>query len=125
MQVPAQYGKLRFWRNTTVASLSSGTVASFPELLGYEYDTDADNGFRPASLIDVSTTTLNVPQVLVDAAGTYVPGWATHNLTLYRSPSGAIVFGAGSIQWSWGVDSYHHVGGTTPAVVRIQVAMVS
>ncbi len=29
----------------------------------------------------------------------------THHLTLYRAPSGALVFGAGTVQWSWGLDN--------------------
>ena len=29
---------------------------------------------------------------------------ATHSLSLYRAPSGALVFGAGTVQWSWGLD---------------------
>ena len=28
----------------------------------------------------------------------------THHLTLYRAASGALVFGAGTVQWSWGLD---------------------
>ena len=28
----------------------------------------------------------------------------THSLSLYRAPSGALVFGAGTVQWSWGLD---------------------
>ena len=28
----------------------------------------------------------------------------THNLTMYRAPSGALVFGAGTVQWAWGLD---------------------
>jgi hypothetical protein len=35
---------------------------------------------------------------------------ATHNMTLYRAPSGALVFGAGTVQWSFGLDS--SAGGT-------------
>ena len=35
------------------------------------------------------------------------PGTATHSLTLYRHASGALVFGAGTIQWSWGLDNNH------------------
>ena len=30
---------------------------------------------------------------------------ATHHLTLYRAPSGALVFGAGTVQWAWGLDN--------------------
>src|SRR6202012_95469 len=29
----------------------------------------------------------------------------THHLTLYRAGSGALVFGAGTVQWSWGLDN--------------------
>ena len=32
-------------------------------------------------------------------------GTATHHLTLYRAPSGALVFGAGTVQWAWGLDN--------------------
>jgi hypothetical protein len=32
----------------------------------------------------------------------------THHMTLYRAqPSGALVFGAGTVQWSWGLDDNH------------------
>ena len=58
--VPGQYSKLRFWRDTRVASLSpdgSTTLAAGSNDLGYEWDVDADNGFRPAGLMDMSSTT--------------------------------------------------------------------
>ena len=39
---------MRFWRNTSVASYA-GQVATLPDgTLGYEWDADVDNGFRPA-----------------------------------------------------------------------------
>ena len=41
-------------------------------------------------------------------------GTATHNLTLYKHPSGALVFGAGTVQWSWGLDSNHDRGANPP-----------
>ena len=31
---------------------------------------------------------------------------ATHNLTMYKATSGALVFGAGTVQWSWGLDGF-------------------
>ena len=37
-------------------------------------------------------------------------GTANHALTLYRHASGALVFGAGTVQWSWGLDSNHDRG---------------
>ena len=42
------------------------------------------------------------------------PGTGTHSITLYRAPSGALVFGAGTVQWSWGLDGNHNDATTTP-----------
>ena len=38
------------------------------------------------------------------------PGTATHNLTLYRDDSGALVFGSGTVFWSWGLSNEHDSG---------------
>ena len=58
--VPAADGKMRFWRNTSIATLAAGTTATLANsTLGYEWDGDADNGFRPAGLFRMSTTTVN------------------------------------------------------------------
>lgn len=107
IQVPAQYGKFRFWRNTAAATLGSGqtlTLGAGAGTLGYEWDEDADNGFRPAGTVNLSSTT-SAAQAFVDY-GTNVADNipVTHKLTLYRAPSGALVFGAGTVQWSWGLD---------------------
>ena len=99
---------MRFWRNTPVADLTGNQTASVGDyVLGYEWDEDLDNGFRPAGLIHLSTTTANVSAYIQDYGSTYAPGTATHHLTLYRAASGALVFGAGTVQWSWGLDNYH------------------
>ena len=59
--------------------------------LGYEWNSDLNNGFRPTGLIDLSSTTYNVGSVLVDNGASYGPGTATHSLTLYRNQtSGAL-----------------------------------
>jgi len=105
--VPSQYSKLRFWRDTRVASLSPGqtlTLAPGCDTLGYEWDVDADNGFRPPGEIDMSSTTLSGVQPFTDYGSTTGTGTVTHHLTLYRAPSGALVFGAGTVQWAWGLD---------------------
>ena len=48
--VPAADGKMRFWRNTSVANLAAGKGATLPDgKLGYEWDSDLDNGVRPAA----------------------------------------------------------------------------
>ena len=69
---------------------------------------------RPSAALEVftdygSTTTLN--------------GTATHNLTMYRAPSGARVFGAGTVQWAWGLDDWNPDG--TPPDRNMQQATVN
>ena len=66
-----------------------------------------DNGFRPPGLIRLSTTTGAVPEYLRDFGNTVTAGTTTHHLTLYRAPSGALVFSAGTVQWTWGLDAEH------------------
>jgi hypothetical protein len=108
LQVPAADGKMRLWRNTSVATQAAGATATLGTgTIGYEWDEDADNGARPPGLIDLSTTSATNVQVLLDYGSTYGTGNSTHHLTLYRAPSGALVFGAGTVQWSWGLDSNH------------------
>jgi Domain of unknown function (DUF4082)/Bacterial Ig-like domain/Bacterial Ig domain len=130
MNVPAEFSHLRFWRNTSVATLQAGQVATFPAgVLGHEWDEDVDNGFRPAGLFQLSSTTLSVDKHLIDQGNTYVPGTATQHLMMYRAASGALVFGAGTAQWSWGLDATHDdfmTGAPHPAPdARMQQATVN
>ena len=97
---------LRFWRNTpNVAKTAPGATATLTQnILGYEWDGSPDNGFAPGGLIDLSSTTLSVNTFLLDYGETTGNGTATHNLTLYKDPtSGALVFGAGTVFWAWGL----------------------
>ena len=123
--VPEVYGKMRLWRNTSVSSLAPGASATLPfGTLGYEWDEDLDNGFRPAGLVRLSSTTVNGVSYLQDYGSTYASGNATHTLTLYKAPSGALVFGAGTVQWAWGLDANHDRAGT-PADARMRQATVN
>jgi hypothetical protein len=125
IRVPEADGKMRFWRNTSVATLATGAVATLvPGTLGYEWDEAVDNGFRPEGLIHLSSATYNGVDLLQDYGSTYAPGSATHRLTLYKDSSGALVFGAGTIQWTWGLDS-NHDRGSAPADARMQQATVN
>jgi hypothetical protein len=113
IQVPYAYSRLRLWRNTAVAGLSPGqtaTLAAGTGVLGYEWDEEVDNGFRPAGLVDLSSTTANVPEAFTDYGSTVAAGTRTHHLSLYRAPSGALVFGSGTVQWSWGLDNSNPTG---------------
>jgi hypothetical protein len=148
LQVPAAEGRLRFWRNIPgVNTLTDGQTAVIcgcatnstclfggPPgcVVGFELDEDLDNGFRPPGLIRLSTTSFG-------PLNTYVPGHggdlrstapATHHLTLYRHlTSRALVFGAGTINWSWPLDTNHDadppVDGTPRVEVPIQQATIN
>nr|WP_246728472.1 DUF4082 domain-containing protein [Microvirga terricola] len=123
--VGSEFADLRFWRNTSIANLQPGETATLPAgYLGYEWDESPDNGFRPAGLIMLSSTTLAVTQYLLDYGNTVGNGVATHNLTLYRAPSGALVFGAGTVYWAWALDD-NHDNETTPVDPRVKQAMVN
>jgi hypothetical protein len=126
LAVPAADGKMRFWRNTSIANLGAGQTATLPAgTLGYEWDSDLDNGARPPGLFHLSTTTQNLTtDLLLDYGATYGAGTTTHNLTTYRAPSGALVFGAGTVQWAWGLDS-NHDNGSAPADIRMQQATMN
>ena len=125
IKVPAEMGRMRLWRNTSLQSLSAGQVASLtPGILGFEWDTDADNGFRPPGLIRLSQATYDVTTMMLDFGSTVGPGRTTHYLTLYRHASGALVFGAGTTRWAWGLDEEHD-GTGTPADPRMQQATVN
>ena len=105
--VPDTYKDLRFWRNTGVAALGSGQTASLGgAILGYEFDHEQYQAYYPPGRITMSGTTL---------------GGVTHKLSLYRHTSGALVFGAGTVQWSWGLDE-NHDRGNDPAEADIQQA---
>src|SRR5207248_3723209 len=74
-----------------------------------------DNGFRPAGLMTMSATTFTTQTHVTSAWGTNeAPGTGTHKITLYRAAGGALVFSAGTIQWSWGLDGTHNDTPTTP-----------
>ena len=151
--IPAADGKMRFWRNTTIAQQSPGQVASLPNnTLGAEWDEDVDTGgggafqsaygldptearFRPAGLVELSTTSApgvgplevrNDPELQAPGGrvSTQATGPVTHHMTLFRAPSRALVFSSGTFQWSWGLDG-NHDGEATPTDPRMQQATVN
>jgi hypothetical protein len=125
MTVPAADGKMRLWRNTNIATQPAGGSVTLPNgTLGYEWDEDLDNGARPPGLVRMSSTTVGGVDRIQDYGSTYASGTATHRLTLYRASSGALVFGAGTVQWSWGLDS-NHDRGSAAADSRMQQATVN
>ncbi len=109
IEVPGTYAGHRFWRNSAVASLApAATLALTPSSLGYEWDPDQYPGSYPAGRVRLSTTQFN---------------GKTHHLSLDRAPSGALVFGAGTVQWSWGLDGTHDRGASTPSTAMQQATI--
>jgi hypothetical protein len=126
IRVPAADGKMRFWRHTEIAGLAAGQEATLaPETLGYEWDEDIDNGHRPPGSIRMSTTTVQNAPALEDHGSTFGRRTATHHLTLYKHQSGALVFGAGTVQWPWGLDADHDRGNENSVDSRMQQATVN
>lgn len=123
--VNEQEGKMRLWRDTALASQQPGGKTELaPHTVGYESNEDLPNGFRPPGLIHLSTTTGDVPEYLQDFGNQVAPGTTTHHSTLYKADSGALVFSAGSIQWTWGLDQWHD-GDGAPEDARMQQAQVN
>jgi hypothetical protein len=112
--VPATFGDLRIWRNTAAARLAPGQSLTLgTSTLGYESDIEPDDKFRPTGLFSVSLTN-EVGVLLWDPATfQYHVGNTVHQMSLYRAPSGALVFAVGSIQWSWGLDATHDLAPST------------
>ncbi len=105
LNIPAAYAGLRVWRDTGIGP--NGATGIAPGIIGYEWDTAPTDAFRPAGLIKLSQTTLPWSQILTDEGNRTAPGTATHELSLYRAPSGALVFGSGTVFWSWGLSNEH------------------
>ena len=106
LDVPAALAGLRFWRDTSVAE--AGQLGIAPGILGYEWDTSPSDEYRPAGLLKLSET-VDIPwnAIVIDQGNTAPSGTANHSLSLYRDESGALVFGAGTVFWSWGLSDQH------------------
>nr|CEL12738.1 hypothetical protein [Kibdelosporangium sp. MJ126-NF4]CTQ93498.1 hypothetical protein [Kibdelosporangium sp. MJ126-NF4] len=127
LTVPPGYRQLRLWRNAPpMGSLPNEAWVFKPGTLGYEWDTVEENGFQPPGVGQFSRTTVEMMDgqyVLQNEGDVYAPGTKTHALTLYKhQSSGALIFTAGSIQWSWGLDDKHIRNQVDAADPRIRQA---
>lgn len=104
--VTAPESQLAFWKNTVVAA-NGGATNLAPGILGYEFDASPYNATTPADLIHLSDTTVTWSAVLTDQGNHESPGQVRHQLSLYKAPSGALVFGAGTVFWTWGLSDQH------------------
>jgi hypothetical protein len=130
LQVPfaGGYSASPVWRDTAAGVISSGTWSSPSQILGFEWDTYGPAGVSTtasnylaaphASIHYASDATYSVSSglLLTDAGDVYdSTGTATHRIVVQPSSAsnGGITFGAGTINWAFGVDNantYHGVG---------------
>ncbi|WP_433215810.1 DUF4082 domain-containing protein [Dactylosporangium sp. CS-047395] len=129
--VPAAYKDLRLWRGIpAINNLQAGQVSTLAAgSLGYEWDSDKENAVRPAGAVAFSSTTLNLTDGTLlldqDHGNNYGNGVETHSLMMYRDPtSKALVFGAGTVQWAWGLAAFHS-GPTSVEDKKMQQATVN
>jgi PKD repeat protein len=107
-----EYASDRLWRQTGVSTTSSTSIGS--KLVGWEWDAVPTNAQylskQPAGVTRVtsSDTTASGSEWLLDEGRVYgasppagLPG--VTQAVKYTASSGALVFSAGTCQWSWGL----------------------
>jgi N,N-dimethylformamidase beta subunit-like protein len=103
--VPGAMAANPFWRNTAIQRNGGGSLVS--GLLQYETDEPFANGFEPAVTLLSQTTYATNNFILSDTSTAEGSGTMTHEMTIWTATSGAKVFGAGTVFWSFGLDSFH------------------
>lgn len=105
--VPSPLNQLPFWAGTAIADGSQTSLA--PGNIGYEWDAVVQNGHEPpVTLLSQTVPPVSVNLLCLDpvqlnpyGSNTFGPGQATHSMTIYQAPSGAQVFGAGTVFFAW------------------------
>jgi hypothetical protein len=103
LRIPAELAHDGVFRNTGLQDLPPGSYADIgSQIVGWEWDGVVDNGLTPGGLTLLSATPA-LGEIAKGGIESYRVGTAVSNAARYVSPSGAIVFAAGTIQWSWGL----------------------
>jgi hypothetical protein len=104
--VPGELGRDPLWRGTEIARASAGSVTHIgQELVGWEWDSVADNGHTPKGLRLLSATPVQ-GKPLMSPTGVQSDGPAIQHTAAYRADSGALVLAVGSNLFTWGLDQY-------------------
>jgi PKD repeat protein len=113
-----EFAGSRIWRNTGISKTQSTTIGT--NLVGWEWDTIPTQAQylsrEPAGVKRVTSSEVGTapspPEFLQDEGLMYAfsppPGQPTSvSAVEYTAPSGAKVFSAGTIQWSWGLAPHY------------------
>jgi hypothetical protein len=113
VQVSAEEGRHRFWRNTPYATVGAdggtaiiATPANLRVVEG-EWDMDSDNGFRPLGLSYLSSTATvgnHITKGQELPVRSNMTSQVTHHMVIFRNAQGAITFHAGTTDFSNAID---------------------
>ena len=95
---------------------------SIPGLVGYEFDramTQSPFAYSMPTTIVGADGVSGVQLLSVSPVTDVYSNATTSNSTLYTAPSGARVFNAGTMQWSWGLDNFEFPSDVNPAIQQI------
>ncbi len=103
-------GLVNYTGNGTSGVITSGPGQNaLPGLVGYEFDERAVNASSLSPYVSSEPAGIDeVGHSFVPASDDGVNAWS--DATLYTAPSGATVFAAGTIQWSFAVDNGYNDG---------------
>jgi hypothetical protein len=120
LKVSGAQGRNRIWRHTTLGDQDpTATTTLGTGLVGWEWDTRVANGQEPAGVKTLASTPVD-GGIAQGSGAVNVPGATTQMTTLYKAPSGAIVFDTGTNFWARGLAP--NVDGTEDANGRIRQA---
>jgi N,N-dimethylformamidase beta subunit-like, C-terminal len=127
LEVPSTASRLRIWRGTSIASLSSGSALLGDDVVGVESDVRPNSTLTgPPGALSISlSASTGVQDSYYEDAETVQATWM-HEATLFRAASGALVFGAGTINWPHGLDRARDTGdATSPTAVSHDLQQVT
>ena len=103
LRIPSGLAKDQVFRNTGLQQLPPGTHVDIgEELVGWEWDGLTPNGLTPPGLTLLSASPA-YGDIATGGIESYRVGTAVSNASRYTTADGAMVFAAGTIQWSWGL----------------------
>lgn len=112
MEVPFASKSLPIWRNSAaIQALTTGqSYVTARTTIGYECDVADGSAGQPDGLVQLNPVSKTFGGRGVNAAGTIYtgsPGALNFGFTMYRRPSGALVFNSGNWRGLWGATRWY------------------